>query len=74
MDDTGVPTPSAPRNFPIGTSILGDLPSTGLSVGLCKLVERRCFRSLYNHLRDKGWFFLKKAIMEKKRKTLEKEL
>ena len=67
-------TPSAPRNFPIGTCILGDLPSTVLSVGLCKLVERRCFRSLYNYLRDKGLFFLKKAIMEKKRKTLEKEL
>lgn len=67
-------TPSAPRNFPIGTRILGDLPSTVLSVGLCKLVERRCFRSLYNRFRDKGLFFLKIAIMGKKRKTLGKEL
>ena len=61
-------TPLAPRNFPIGTSILGDLPITVLSVGLCKLGDWRCFGSLYNHLRDKGLFFLKKAIMERKKK------
>lgn len=69
-------TPLAPRNFPVGTSILGDLPTSVLSVGLYKLVEWRCFRSLHNPLRDKGLFFLKKAIMEreKKKKTLEKEL
>lgn len=61
-------TPLAPRNFPIGTSILGHFPITVLSVGLCKLVEWRCFGSLYNRLRDKDLFFLKKAIMERKKK------
>lgn len=61
-------TPLASRNFPIGTRILGDLPISVLSVGLCKLVEWRCFGSLYNRLRDKGLFFLKKVIMERKKK------
>lgn len=68
-------TPLAPRNFPIGTSILGDLPITVLSAGLCKLVEWRCFGSLYNRLRDKGLFLRKQLRRErKKKKTLEKEL
>lgn len=70
------PIPLAPKNFPIGTSILGDLPTMVLNIGLYKLVEWRYFRSLHNPLRDKGLFFLKKAIMEreKKKRTLEKEL
>lgn len=58
-------TPFAQRNFPIGTSILGALPTTGLRVRLCKLEEWRCFRSLQDHLGDKGLFFLKEAIREK---------